>query len=172
MSSIDKILKIIGKNIDSAQDIAHELKVELFPDTTRSINESAYGLLERWEATYEIVPEDPSDYASRRAVLTARVIAVGGFNEAYFLALAAVFGYQAGTHAEVGDPHIRITDGDFRPFTADQSIADFDSIWDQEPGAFSKTICVRGTDVEDDVYLIATLNKYKIKGTEFIFINE
>jgi uncharacterized protein YmfQ (DUF2313 family) len=171
MSNIDRILNIKGKYFDVRRASAQELLIEMFPNTTRSLSESPYGLLEVWEALFQITPSDLSDYDGRRAVLVAKYTAVGGLNSAYFERIAKAFGYNIGTHA-AGDPHLRISDGVYPPFRANISTIDEDSIWDQSTGFSAVTICVYGTNIESDLALKGLFIQYKPKGTEVVFINE
>lgn len=180
MSNIDKILRAKGKALDTIETIADELLLEMFPDTTRdntgsenpTVGASAYGMLEYWEAKYQITPASGSTLAERRGILIAHEAAIGGLSKSYFEGIVEKFGYSIGTHAEVGDPHARITDGNFPAFRADFSVVGFDSVFDQNSGHSIHTICVCGTGVETDSALQELLNKYVKANKEFIFINE
>jgi hypothetical protein len=184
--NFNKVLLILGKHFDEKRTIAQELLVEFFPDTTRSADESTYGLLEWWERTYGLVPPTGATYNERRAALLAQYRAVGGLNKEYFKGLASAFGFkifpppgdgvpnedETNPHDLLGDPHLRITDGDFPMFRADISYVDMDIIWDQGEGQATNTWCVLGTDVESHFLLQDLFEKLKPLGTSILFINE
>jgi hypothetical protein len=179
MPTYDKLLRIKGKHLDTVETVAGELLSEMFPDTTRDNTSSAnptagaspYGMLEYWEQKYLITPPTGATLAERRSVVIAYEAAIGGLSISYFEGIVEKLGYKIGTHAVVGDPHARLTDGDFPPFRADFSKAD-DKVWDQIPGTSYQTCCVRGTGVATDAILQDLINKLKKFGREVIYINE
>jgi len=180
MGNFDKILRAKGKALDIVETLADELLKEYFPDTTRdntavdvpTADASAYGLLEYWEAKHQIIPSVGATLEERRQILLAHEVAIGGLSLSYFEGIIESFGYSIGTHAEVGDPHARITEGDFPPFRAGFSVVGSSAVWDQNAGHSYHTSCIRGTSVESDTALQELIVKYWKANKEIIFINE
>lgn len=168
MGNYDKILRHIGKHLDSIDDLTDEFLTELFSLSTRDPETFADGLIESWEEEYEI--DDPAALlADRQAELNAKVRAIGGDTFEYFKNIAAGLGYNIDSAV---DPHLRITDGDFPPARADYAQADISQVWDQVSGASAVTWCVRGTGVESDTALQGIINGQKPTGSEVVYINE
>ncbi|MBN1130283.1 MAG: DUF2313 domain-containing protein [Chitinispirillaceae bacterium] len=177
--NIDKIIGIQGDALDDIETVAAELLKEMFPDTTRdnissqnpTPGASPYGLLEYWEAKYRISPSAGATLDQRRAVVIAHEAAIGGLSIPYFEGIVVKLGYTIGG-PEMGDPHARLTDGEYKPFRADISQADIDEVYDEDTGASRYTCCVYGTNVETDTVLQTILNRLKKTGREILFINE
>lgn len=175
--NLDKLLLIKGKHFDDVRDAIAALREEMFEDTCHpvgtGVDESPYGLMEWWERFYRIY-SPAATVAARRLVLVAKRRERGGNNKAYFESLAEGLGYKIGTHAEVGDPHIRLTDGEF-PWLTPQACyarAELAEISDDVFGRDRFTNCVYGTNVESDLVLQKIFESKKVFGTTIIYINE
>jgi len=163
--NIDKILRLKGKRLDTVSDDLAVLKRELFPDT-------ADGLISFYESVYQIVPAESATLEERRNTIIAKRRARGRCNDNFFRKIATGLGYAIGTHAEVGDPHLRMTEGDYPSARAGFAKAGISKVWDQVTGQSRYTWCVRGTNVESDLNLQSIFNKHKLKSTDIKFINE
>lgn len=169
-TTFDGMLQVQGSILDMCETGAGLLLVEMFPDTTSDT--AATGLVESWERVLQIVPSAGQAIADRRLVVCAKFRAVGGLTRSYFEEIARGRGYSIGTHAAVGDPHLRITDGDFPAFRADYGRADVGAVWDQGVGESADTWVVRGTSVESDTALIAIFQDLRPAWTDVEFVNE
>jgi hypothetical protein len=176
--NFNKLLLIKGKHFDDVRTAIATLREEMFEDTCHPLgsgqDESPYGLMEWWEAFYHIYTP-AATVAARRLILVAKSREKGGSNKAYFESLAEALGYGIGTHGEVGDPHIRLVDGEYPWLTpqADFARADLAEVYDDGvPGRDRFTNHVYGTDVESDVVLQAMFEAKKVFCTTIIYTNE
>jgi hypothetical protein len=172
----EQILRIYGKRLDLVSDAIAALREEMFEDTCHPLGDgtgdtSVYGLMEWWEDFYGIT-EPAATAAERRLVLVAKRREKGGSNRVYFELIAEALGYKIGTHAEVGDPHVRLVDGEFPQPCGDYAWADVARTYDNSQGASLYTSRVLGTSVESDEVLQAIFEARKVFGTEIIYVNE
>lgn len=171
-TNLEKQFTLEAEIFDDFDAVASELLTEMFPDTTRSTGTSPYGMLSFWEDVYGIIPPSGASDAQRRVVLLARINATGGFTIKYFEDIAVGLGYKIGTHGDVGDPHLRITDGDYPPFRTGYGKAGIGKIWNQEGYYSAYTWCVRGTSVSSDTNLQEIFDDLKPAGTQVQLIDE
>jgi len=79
-------LALEGKLLDAAQDSADNLLLEAFPDRSSM-------LLASWERVYKLTPSSDDPLQARRDAVIQKMRARGGLSRAYFIALAAVYGW-------------------------------------------------------------------------------
>ena len=169
-ATFDGILHVQGTALDTTEVAASLLLTEMFPDSASETAQT--GLISAWERLLSIVPSSGQSIADRRLVVCAKYRAVGGLGKSYFEGTAEGRGYKIGTHVGVGDPHLRVADGEFVPFRADYGRADIDAVYDQGAGANMFTWRVFGTSVESDAALIALFQDLKPAWSELVFVNE
>jgi uncharacterized protein YmfQ (DUF2313 family) len=75
-----------GGQLDAAQSSAEALLLEAFPDQSTA-------LLASWERVCGIVPGDDDPLQARRDAVVRILRSIGGLSRAYFITLAAVFGW-------------------------------------------------------------------------------
>jgi uncharacterized protein YmfQ (DUF2313 family) len=75
-----------GRELDAVQASAEQLLKEMHPDT-------AYYLLGSWERVYKLTPSSDDPLQARRDAVIQKMRARGGLSRAYFIALAAVYGW-------------------------------------------------------------------------------
>ncbi|HRR39728.1 MAG TPA: DUF2313 domain-containing protein [Syntrophales bacterium] len=75
-----------GGHLDTAQDSADGLLQEAFPDRSTA-------LLASWERVCGIVPGDEDPLQARRNAVIRQLRSMGGLSRAYFIALAASYGW-------------------------------------------------------------------------------
>ncbi len=75
-----------GRELDAVQTSAEQLLKEMHPDT-------AYYLLDSWERVYKLTPSSDDPLQVRRDAVIQKMRARGGLSRAYFIALAAVYGW-------------------------------------------------------------------------------
>jgi uncharacterized protein YmfQ (DUF2313 family) len=161
-STFSKFLNVFANEMQRFQGRCDVAQGEMLPSTvTETIAE--------WEAEYGIVPGVSDTLAVRQARLHAKYLADGGQSAEYFLTLCAALGYNVGGST---NPHIRITQNDFRPFRVGISKVG-DPVNDNVTGSSAFTWVIRGTNVETDAALIALFNYDIIPAhTEVMFVNE
>lgn len=161
--AFDDDLFIEGAHLDAAEEELRRIIDEMFPDT-------ATDTISDWERVFAITPESGATLAQRRAVVSAAYRATGGMTRDYLYAVAQGLGYTQGA-AGADDPHVRIVDGEFRPFRAGYGKAG-DPVYDGTSGASIYTISVHGTNVETDERLHATLGDIRPAWCDIIYMNE
>ena len=82
----DKSIAIKGDHLDAAQARAGDLFIEMFPDATEE-------MISSWERVYGLTPEEGATLQSRRDKVVAKINERGGLSKAYYIALAAGYGY-------------------------------------------------------------------------------
>lgn len=82
----DDDLLLEGKQLDMAQDSAEILLSEMYPDR-------AYDLLPDWERVCGLSPQADAPLQSRRDAVLRKLRERGGLSRAYFIDLAASFGW-------------------------------------------------------------------------------
>lgn len=82
----DAEIEIDGGYLDAAETAAEGLIDEMYPD-------AAYEILTSWERVYNLVPSDGATIQSRRDAVLQKIRSRGGLSRAYFIALAAVYGW-------------------------------------------------------------------------------
>jgi uncharacterized protein YmfQ (DUF2313 family) len=98
---LDEIFRINGSKFDDAEDYGELLHREMYPDTTQFS-------LDFYERVYDIaypigeIPDDPD----RQTRIIAAMRSRGGASRAYFIGIAATFGYTATITESTMEPFI------------------------------------------------------------------
>lgn len=164
-------------SIEDLEAQAAHLLLTMFPDDIENLDaldsDAAEEAMSRWESVFAITPAGGASMSDRSADVIGKIRAVGGLNKSYFESLAEGLGYTIGLPA-VGDPHLRIVDGEYGGFRADYGQADITTIYDQEAGdgLDNYTWTVYGTDVESATSLQRLFNNLKPEGTTVVFTDE
>jgi uncharacterized protein YmfQ (DUF2313 family) len=84
--SFEKDIEIEGKHLDNAQSRAEQLLKEMFPD-------QSHELLPDWERVCGLTPSADDPLQLRRDRVIKKLRELGGLSRAYFINLAASWGY-------------------------------------------------------------------------------
>lgn len=167
-------LEIEEEHIGNCETRARYLLYALFPDMIPELEVIDSDLAElsmsRWETTYDITPPAGATMSQRAEEVLGKIMATGGLNRPFFEGLAQNFGYSIGLPT-IGDPHLRITDGDYPPFRAGYSSAG-DPVYDGDESKTNLTWTVRGTNIESNSALQDLFNNLAPLGTVVVFTNE
>jgi uncharacterized protein YmfQ (DUF2313 family) len=79
-------LAIEGAALDATQEQIAGLQSEMYPDTSEE-------LLTSWEALFQLSPPAEAPPETRRATVTAKLLATGDIKPPYFVQLAEALGY-------------------------------------------------------------------------------
>jgi uncharacterized protein YmfQ (DUF2313 family) len=171
--SIDTALHILGKQLDKADESATFLlrAVLLDSELVSAEPDIAEVVISGWERDLGLSPSIATSLADRRTSVIGKLRASGGLSRSFFENIAEGLGFNIGTHAEAGDPHLRINEGEFLPFRAGYSESG-DMVWDQGTGHSWATCLVIGTSVEDTDLLVSIFTDLCPPWAEFIFVNE